>query len=308
MSMENNTSSESSRVYALFYSFFLIPLMIVVFGILFYLLFSVITEEPTDINQLLIKLETGSIRDKANASYRINKIFYDDPTQYDSLYRNRIIKIHKMSKSKYLSDNSLRLHTIMIMGNSQDTIFGSFLMEELKSENEEFRIKAIDALGRLKYTSSSILVKNFLKKDNTFLEKLAAAGALGNIGDNAVIQDLKSLIESWPVNWVESDGLELQWEATMALLKLGYSDSTTRLIINNLLDRDYYKEISNNNNYNSLDDNTINFVIRKILYIIKSIDNISLIRPFSDKINYLSENDPNLEIRDFAKKLYKHFK
>ena len=23
---------------------------------------------------------------------------------------------------------------------------------------------------------------------------------------------------------------------------------------------------------------------------------------------YLSENDPNLEIRDFAKKLYKHFK
>ena len=306
--MEHNTSSESSRVYALFYSFFLIPLMIVIFGILFYLLFAVITEEPTDINQLLIKLETGSIRDKANASYRINKIFYDDPTQYDSLYRNRIIKIHNMSKSKHLSDNTLRLHTIMIMGNSQDTIFGPLLMEELGSENEEFRIKSIDALGRLKYIPSSILIKNFLKKDNTFLEKLAAAGALGNIGDNSVIEDLKYLIDSWPVDWMESDGPELRWEATMALLKLGYSDSTTESIINNLLNRNYYEGISNTKNYNSLDDNTINFIIRKILHIIRSIDNISLIRPFSAKINYLSKNDPNLEIRDFAKKLYKHFK
>ena len=92
-----------------------------------------------------------------------------------------------MSKSKHLSDNTLRLHTIMIMGNSQDTIFGPLLMEELGSENEEFRIKSIDALGRLKYIPSSILIKNFLKKDNTFLEKLAAAGALGNIGDNSDI-------------------------------------------------------------------------------------------------------------------------
>ena len=100
--MEHNTSSESSRVYALFYSFFLIPLMIVIFGILFYLLFAVITEEPTDINQLLIKLETGSIRDKANASYRMNKLFFNDPNKYNSSYRNRIIKIHNMSKSEHL--------------------------------------------------------------------------------------------------------------------------------------------------------------------------------------------------------------
>ena len=81
--------------------------MIVVFGILFYLLFAVITEEPTDVNQLLIKLETGSIRDKANASYSMNKLFFNDPTIYNSTYRNRIIKIHNMSKSELLQDNTL---------------------------------------------------------------------------------------------------------------------------------------------------------------------------------------------------------
>ena len=52
-------------------------------------------------NQLLIKLETGSMRDKANASYRMNTIFFNDPAKYNSSYRNRIIKIHNMSKSEH---------------------------------------------------------------------------------------------------------------------------------------------------------------------------------------------------------------
>ena len=135
----------------------------VVFGVLFYLLFAVITEEPDDINQLLVKLETGSIRDKANASYRMNKLFFNDPSIYDASYRNRIIKIHNMSKSELLSDNTLRLHTIMIMGNSADTTFGSVLIKELDAENEEFRIKAIEALGKLKYADASNSIKHALK-------------------------------------------------------------------------------------------------------------------------------------------------
>ena len=291
--------SESSRIYSLFYSFFLIPLMIVVFGILFYLLFAVITEEPTDINQLLIKLETGSIRDKANASYRMNKLFYNDPTIYNSTYRERIIKIHNMSKSELLQDNTLRMHTIMIMGNSADTTFGSILVEELDSENEEFRIKAIEALGKLKYFNSSDSIKEFLSSENSFLEKLAAAGSLGNIGNKNVIPELVSLINRWPSDWLDSDGPELRWEAALALLKMNYSDQKTQNIINNLLTRSYYES------YQELDENTVNFVILKILNILYTIDDSDLLLPYYDKLSILSNSDPNLEIRNFAKKSLK---
>ena len=291
--------SESSRIYSLFYSFFLIPLMIVVFGILFYLLFAVITEEPTDINQLLIKLETGSIRDKANASYRMNKLFYNDPTIYNSTYRERIIKIHNMSKSELLQDNTLRMHTIMLMGNSADTTFGSVLVKELDSENEEFRIKAIEALGKLKYFNSSDSIKEFLSSENSFLEKLAAAGSLGNIGNKNVIPELVSLINRWPSDWLDSDGPELRWEAALALLKMNYSDQKTQNIINNLLTRSYYES------YQELDENTVNFVILKILNILYSIDDSDLLLPYYDKLSILSNSDPNLEIRNFAKKSLK---
>ena len=293
------SDTESSRIYSLFYSFFLIPLMMVIFGILFYLLFSVITEEPTDINQLLIKLETGSIRDKANASYRMNKIFFNEPSKYNASYRNRIIKIHNMSKSEHLSDNTLRLHTIMIMGNSADTTFGSVLVQELSAENEEFRIKAIEALGKLKYRDSSLQIKQFLSSNNSFLEKLAATGSLGNIGNKNIIPELVNLINKWPSEWVDTDGPELRWEAALALLKLGYQDSKTEEIINNLLNRSYYKS------YKNLDENTINFVILKVLNILYSIDNYKLLKSFNDTIQNLALNDPNLEIRNYAKKVFK---
>ena len=288
----------SSRVYFLFYAFFLIPLMICVFGVLFVLLFNVATSEPTDINQLLNKLETGSMRDKADASYRINKLFTDYSDKYDPAYRNRIIKIHNMSKSEFNLDNTLRLHAIMIMGNSKVSTFGKNLINELSSEDESFRIKAIESLGKLQYSAAADSVKIFLQADNSFLEKLAAAGALGNMGNPSAINDLVNLINSWPSKWIESDGPELRWEATMALLKLSYSDSLTINIITDLLNKSYYAQ------YQQLDQNKIDFILLKILHILYSIDNIELLKPFREDIYKLSEDSSNLEIQNLAKKLY----
>ena len=296
--MSNNQESESSRVYYLFYTFFLIPLMICVFGVLFVLITKVLTQEPTDINQLLSKLETGSMRDKADASYRINKLFTDYSDKYDASYRNRIIRIHNMSKSEFNLDNTLRLHVIMIMGNSKDSTFGKNLIDELSAKDESFRIKAIESLGKLQYSPAADLVKNFLKADNSFLEKLAAAGALGNMKNPSIINDLVDLINSWPSNWNESDGPELRWEATIALLKLGYSDSLTIKIITNLLDKSYYEQ------YQQLNKNKIDFILLKILNILYSINNIELLKPFQSNIYKLSEDGSNLELQNLAKKLH----
>ena len=80
--MESNQASESSRIYALFIHFFN-TIDDGGFWNIILSFFNVLTDEPTDINQLLGKLETGSMGDKANASYRINKLFADFPDKYD---------------------------------------------------------------------------------------------------------------------------------------------------------------------------------------------------------------------------------
>jgi len=240
---EEETKTESQRVYTLFYTFFLIPLMIVVFGALFFGLFYTITEEPTDVNQLLNKLETGSQRDKGDASIQLNQLFFNDPSTYDPIYRSRIIDIHKSAREDKYADEELRIYTIQIMGNSGDKGFGETLIEELSSDKSEFRITAIQSLGKLQYEEAAIEIAPFLKKDKTFLEKLAAAGALGNIGNKDAIEPLIELIESWPEDWLVCDGPELRWDAALSLLKLEYSDATTEAIINNLLDREYLKTV-----------------------------------------------------------------
>ena len=86
-----------------------------------------------------------------------------------------------------------------------------------------------------------------------------------------MVPDLVSLINRWPSKWLDSDGPELRWEAALALLKMNYADSNTQKIINNLLTRSYY------NSYSELDENTVNFVILKILNILHSIDNKNLL-------------------------------
>ncbi len=56
----NITKQEASRVYVLFYSFFLIPFMIAVFGAIFFLLFKFITFETDDASELLNQVKIGS--------------------------------------------------------------------------------------------------------------------------------------------------------------------------------------------------------------------------------------------------------
>ena len=64
--MENNNltdeqkKSENSRIYVLFYSFFLIPFMIAVFGAVFFLLFKFVTYETNDVEELLNQVKIGS--------------------------------------------------------------------------------------------------------------------------------------------------------------------------------------------------------------------------------------------------------
>jgi len=62
--MNKNTTplsqKESSRIYTLFYSFFLIPFMIAIFGAVFFLLFRFITFETNDAAALLNQVKIGS--------------------------------------------------------------------------------------------------------------------------------------------------------------------------------------------------------------------------------------------------------
>ena len=67
---QDTQKNENSRIYILFYSFFLIPFMIAVFGAVFFLLFKFITYETNSAEDLLNQVKVGSA--SKDGSQRLN--------------------------------------------------------------------------------------------------------------------------------------------------------------------------------------------------------------------------------------------
>ena len=63
-----------SKVYALFYSFFLIPLMITIFGVLFFFLFKMLTYEKQDPYHLLNNIKSGSLTKRWQSAYELSNL------------------------------------------------------------------------------------------------------------------------------------------------------------------------------------------------------------------------------------------
>ena len=71
---DEQKKSENSRIYVLFYSFFLIPFMIAVFGAVFFLLFKFVTYETNDVEELLNQVKIGSASKRWQSAIELAKV------------------------------------------------------------------------------------------------------------------------------------------------------------------------------------------------------------------------------------------
>ena len=84
--------SNSSKVYALFYSFFLIPLMITIFGVLFFFLFKMLTYEKQDPYHLLNNISSGSLTKRWQSAYELSNLMRDTTkVPKDQLFSSQMI-------------------------------------------------------------------------------------------------------------------------------------------------------------------------------------------------------------------------
>ena len=74
MSEENTKSVNSSKVYTLYYAFFLIPLMITIIGVMFFFAFKVLTYETSSPNDYLTDIQIGSATKRWQAAYELSKL------------------------------------------------------------------------------------------------------------------------------------------------------------------------------------------------------------------------------------------
>ena len=282
--MENKPIKEisnPSKVYALFYSFFLIPLMITIFGVLFFFLFKMLTYEKQDPYHLLNNISSGSLTKRWQSAYELSNLMSDfNQIPTDDYF---VSQIKTMYQKSIHDDSRVRTYLALAMGQTENTVFCEDLIVGLKDENYENQIAAIKSVGLIECAASLIILENIVasKTDNQI--RLAAVISLGLIGDINSISVLKKVLDDEEAN--------IRWDAAMSLAKIG--DDSGYAVINSLLDRDYYTS------YPQVDQNEINSAILTVLALVSNIND----KIFEDNIRKLSVSDKNLKIREFAMKI-----
>ena len=237
MNVDNSNKipdKESSRIYVLFYSFFLIPFRIAVFGAVFFLLFRFITFETNSAEDLLNQVKIGSASKRWQSAFELAKILNNpDLIPLSSSFKDQMISAYERSIH---DDPLVRSYLAMAMGATRDTTYGPHLLNGLNDDNLESQIAAIQSIGMIGYPAAVPQLKDITITSKYHNERLAATIALGMIGDHTSIPHLTSLLEDEEPN--------IRWDAAVALAKMGNDSGVP--IITGLLDREYlgqFKEV-----------------------------------------------------------------
>ena len=195
---DNQIKSENSRIYVLFYSFFLIPFMIAVFGAVFFLLFKFVTYETNNVEELLNQVKIGSASKRWQSAFELAKVLNNpDADPLTNSFKDQL----KSAYERSIHDDPLvRSYLAMAMGATKDSTFGNILINGLKDENLETRIAAIQALGMIQFKAAVDSINSLIQITTTKSERLTATIALGMIGDTLAVPYLKKLLEDEEAN------------------------------------------------------------------------------------------------------------
>ena len=268
----------NSKVYTLYYAFFLIPLMVTMFGVMFFFVFKVLTYETNSPIEYLSDVQYGAATKRWQSAFELSKLLSSpELVPQDDGFKRKMIAVYEHAIH---DDPTVRMYLALAMGRTNQTFYGDHLLKGLQDTDEGCRLAAIKALGNLAYLPSIDEIIKFTKDENSVEERLAATIALGNMEDNSVIPVLQNLLSDEEPN--------VRWDSAIALAKLG--DTSGSEVIANLLDRTYYK------NFREVDEE------EKVQAIIIAIQASSKIPSdkFITNLMKLAAFDNNMEIRNLA--------
>ena len=267
-----------SKVYTLYYAFFLIPLMITIVGVMFFFMFKVLTYETSSPTDYLTNVQYGAASKRWQSAYELSKLLANpELVPLDNNFHKRMIAVYEHSIH---DDPTVRMYLALAMGRTKNTIYGEALLQGLTDTDKGSRVAAIKALGNMAYKPAINNLIDFTSKDKSVEERLSAAISMGNMNDKSVIPVLVKLLEDEEPN--------VRWDSAIALAKLGnYAGSA---IIENLLNRNYYDQ------FKEVDAEE---EIQAILIAIQASNKIPS-QKFIKNLLILATLDHNMKIRDKA--------
>jgi len=256
--IKNEIPVENSRAYANFYSWFLLPLMIVLVGLgLAIPLFNTLYGESEDISYWMNEIKYGSYNKRWTSAQRMASIMMADTNQipHDSGFQGKLIGALEEAR---IDDYKMRFFLISIMGMTRDKAYGKTLVNSLEDNNRDCVRAAINSIGLIKYKPGFSAIIDMLKYEDDNRIRLDLCVTLGELGNKEAISILSNIHSN-------DENQNVRWEAALALLKLGYENSKSTIA--SLLSMEEYSK------YPQITNDEIE---RTILTILEIIDRLGL--------------------------------
>ena len=265
--------------------FFLFPLIIIAICIGIFLLFGYLTYEQKTPQEYLTDVRTGSeLCCRWQSAYELSNIISSQKDKLRSTdFVNDLVKVYQTSRGE---DPRVRRYLALTMGHLGDARAVPALIEGLDDTDSENQMNNLLALGSIGDKSATPSIVQRLTSRDPAVRKMSAF-VLSAIKDPAASRDLQVALND------TSD--EVRWYAAIALAQI--NDAAGAEVLMKLIDHAYLDRLQG---FTAEQKNQLLINAVKCLGILK-------FQPAKDKILALSQNDPDLAVRDASLEALKKF-
>lgn len=282
--LPNNFPAEKkSLLRVVIHSFFVVPFIIAIFGVLIFLMLRILTIEPRTAQDYLHDVKIGGNTKRWQGAFELSKILANPGmVPREERFVNDLISTFEYSEKE--RDDRIRIYLALAMGRTKDLRYATILEKTLNDENEEILAAVIYSLGLINSpTSLEQLLLMFEHESARVRHQVVVA--LGNYDGDKVQIILKQALHDPEPN--------VRWDAAIALAK--QKDDSGRRILLDLMDRKYLDSFPN---IDAVEQN------QAILAAIRSSRDI-LDDELRNVLLDLMENDLNMKIRQAARNTLK---
>jgi len=282
--LPNNFPSEKkSLLRVVIHSFFVVPFIIAIFGVLIFLMLRILTIEPRTAQDYLHDVKIGGNTKRWQGAFELSKILANPGmVPREERFVNDLISTFEYSEKE--RDDRIRIYLALAMGRTKDLRYATILEKTLNDENEEILAAVIYSLGFINSpTSLEQLLLMFEHESARVRHQVVVA--LGNYDGDQVQIVLKQALHDPEPN--------VRWDAAIALAK--QKDDSGRRILLDLMDRKYLDSFPN------IDAVEQNQAILAAIRASRDILDDELRQVLLD----LMENDLNMKVRQAARNTLK---
>ena len=282
--LPNNFPAEKkSLLRVVIHSFFVVPFIIAIFGVLIFLMLRILTIEPRTAQDYLHDVKIGGNTKRWQGAFELSKILANPGmVPREERFVNDLISTFEYSEKE--RDDRIRIYLALAMGRTKDLRYATILEKTLNDENEEILAAVIYSLGLINSPTSLEQLLHMFEHESARVRHQVVV-ALGNYDGDQVQTVLKQALHDPEPN--------VRWDAAIALAK--QKDDSGRRILLDLMDRKYLDSFPN------IDAVEQNQAIVAAIRVSRNILDGELRKVLMD----LMENDLSMKVRQAARNTLK---